>query len=30
MIDLNLENTERFNVREFYVQLVSDLKNAGY
>lgn len=30
MIDLNRENIEGFDVREFYVQLVSDLKKAGY
>ncbi len=30
MIDLNRENIKDFDVREFYVQLVSDLKNNGY
>lgn len=30
MIDLNRENIKGFDVREFYVQLVSDLKKAGY
>lgn len=30
MIDLNRENIKGFDVREFYVQLVSDLKNNGY
>lgn len=29
MIDLNRENIDGFDVREFYVQLVSDLKNFG-
>ncbi len=29
MIDLNRENFEEFDVREFYVQLVSDLKCRG-
>lgn len=29
MIDLNRENIEEFDVREFYVQLVADLKNRG-
>lgn len=29
MIDLNRENLEDFDVREFYVQLVADLKNKG-
>jgi len=29
MIDLNRENIEGFDVREFYVQLVNDLKNRG-
>lgn len=29
MIDLNRENIEGFDVREFYVQLVHDLKNRG-
>ena len=29
MIDLNRENIEGFDVREFYVELVSDLKNRG-
>ena len=30
MIDLNRENIEEFDVREFYVQLVNDLKEIGY
>ena len=30
MIDLNRENIPEFDVREFYVQLVSDLKNRGF
>lgn len=30
MIDLNRENFQGFDVREFYVQLVSDLKNRGF
>lgn len=30
MIDLNRENISGFDVREFYVSLVSDLKNRGY
>ena len=30
MIDLNRENFEGFDVREFYVNLVSDLKKQGY
>ena len=29
MIDLNRENIPEFDVREFYVKLVSDLKNKG-
>ena len=29
MIDLNRENIKGFDVREFYVQLVSDLKNRN-
>jgi len=29
MIDLNRENIPEFDVREFYVELVSDLKNRG-
>lgn len=29
MVDLNRENIEGFDVREFYVELVSDLKNRG-
>ena len=29
MIDLNRENIEGFDVREFYVRIVSDLKNKG-
>lgn len=29
MIDLNRENIEGFDVREFYVNLVNDLKNRG-
>ena len=30
MIDLNRENIEGFDVRDFYVDLVSDLKNKGF
>lgn len=30
MIDLNRENIRGFDVREFYVQLVADLKQRGY
>lgn len=30
MIDLNRENIEEFDVREFYVQLVNNLKNKGF
>jgi len=30
MIDLNRENIDDFDVREFYVQLVSDLKKKGF
>ena len=30
MIDLNRENIPDFDVREFYVQLVADLKNKGF
>ena len=30
MIDLNRENIKGFDVREFYVQLVSDLKQKGF
>ncbi len=30
MIDLNRENIGGFDVREFYVQLVADLKNKGF
>ena len=30
VIDLNRENIEGFDVREFYVALVSDLKNRGF
>ena len=30
MIDLNRENLPDFDVREFYVKLVSDLKNKGF
>lgn len=30
VIDLNRENISEFDVREFYVQLVTDLKNRGY
>jgi triacylglycerol lipase len=29
MIDLNRRNIPEFDVREFYVQLVSDLKQRG-
>jgi len=30
MIDLYRENLDNFDVREFYVQIVADLKNKGY
>lgn len=30
VIDLNRENIPGFDVREFYVQLVADLKQRGY
>ena len=30
VIDLNRENISEFDVREFYVQLVTDLKNKGF
>ncbi len=30
MIDLNRENIEGFDVREFYTELVADLKNRGF
>ena len=30
VIDLNRENIPGFDVREFYVQLVNDLKNRGF
>lgn len=30
MIDLNRENIDAFDVREFYVQLVNDLKRKGF
>ena len=30
MVDLNRENIKGFDVREFYVQLVSELKNKGF
>lgn len=30
MIDLNRENIDGFDVREFYVDMVSDLKNRGF
>ena len=30
MIDLNRENIPEFDVREFYVQLVADLKQQGF
>lgn len=30
MIDLNRENFDGFDVREFFVQLVADLKNRGF
>lgn len=30
MIDLNRENIKGFDVREFYVQIVADLKNRGF
>jgi triacylglycerol lipase len=30
MIDLNRQNFEGFDVREFYVELVKDLKDRGF
>lgn len=30
MIDLNRENIKEFDVREFYVQLVNDLREKGF
>ena len=30
VVDLNRENIVGFDVREFYVNLVADLKNRGY
>lgn len=30
MIDLNRENIEEFDVREYYVNHVSDLRNKGF
>lgn len=30
IVDMNRENIDGFDVREFYVQLVSDLKNKGF
>ena len=30
MIDLNRKNLKSFDVREFYVQLVKDLKDRGF
>ena len=30
VIDLNRENIPGFDVREFYVQLIAELKNKGY
>lgn len=30
MVDLNRENIRDFDVREFYVQLVADLKEKGF
>lgn len=30
MIDLNRENIKGFDVREFYVQLINDLKAKGF
>jgi len=30
VIDLNRENIDTFDVREFYVELVSDLKRRGF
>ena len=30
VIDLNRKNIENFDVREFYVKLVNDLKNKGF
>jgi triacylglycerol lipase len=30
MVDMNRENFRGFDVREFYVQLVSDLRERGF
>ena len=30
MIDLNRENIKDFDIREFYVQMLADLKKSGY
>ena len=30
VVDLNRENIRGFDVREFYVKLVADLKRRGY
>jgi triacylglycerol lipase len=30
MIDLNRENLKGLDIREFYVQLVSDLRERGF
>jgi len=30
LLDLNRENIDTFDVREFYVELVSDLKRRGF
>ena len=30
VVDLNRENIPGFDVREFYVSLVADLKNRGF
>jgi triacylglycerol lipase len=30
MIDLNRENIKGFDIREFYVQILADLKKRGY
>ena len=30
MIDLNRENIKGFDIRSFYIDLVSELKNQGY
>jgi triacylglycerol lipase len=30
MIDLNRENIKDFDIREFYVQILADLKKSGY